>query len=194
MTAGSGARIPQFRIMLMKRRVAGCSSASVAGASFSLSVVRLSWHSRIFGKLCQCNARTTHRQNLRRIWNWWPTVSLCTSALFSFLLPSSFVICLTTPEEDLLLFFLSKALVYYCFLVFRRTGLHISPELFYFVSLTGTCSLTSLYHAQARGSCQTTLYSGVRYRMAVCIAVSTQLYGSIGYSCVAVSRTVWQCV
>ena len=36
---------------------------------------------------------------------------------------------------------LSKALVHYCFLVFRRIGEYISLDLFYFVSLTNSCSL-----------------------------------------------------
>ena len=36
---------------------------------------------------------------------------------------------------------LSKALVSYCFLVFRRTGEYISLDLFYFVKLSSSCSL-----------------------------------------------------
>ena len=34
--------------------------------------------------------------------------------------------------------FFSKALVYYCFLVFRRFGEYISIDLFYFVNLTSS--------------------------------------------------------
>ena len=41
----------------------------------------------------------------------------------------------------LTIFFLSKGLVFPCFLVFRRLGEYISLELFYFVSLTSGCSL-----------------------------------------------------
>ena len=44
----------------------------------------------------------------------------------------------TTPEEDN---FLSKTLVFHCFLVFCRIGEYISLDLFYFVNLTGSCSL-----------------------------------------------------
>ena len=36
---------------------------------------------------------------------------------------------------------LSKALVHYCFLVFRCIGEYVSPDLFYFVNLTNSCSL-----------------------------------------------------
>ena len=51
------------------------------------------------------------------------------SCLFSSLLPSSFVVCLSfcTRRRQLL----SKALMYHCFLVFRRTGEYISQDLFY---------------------------------------------------------------
>ena len=48
--------------------------------------------------------------------------------LSSSLLPSSFVVYLLSPEEDN---FLSKALMYFCFLVFRRIGEYISLDLFY---------------------------------------------------------------
>ena len=53
------------------------------------------------------------------------------------MLPSSFVVCLSfyTRRRH----FLSKALVYYCFLVFRRIGEYISLDLFCFVSLTSSC-------------------------------------------------------
>ena len=37
---------------------------------------------------------------------------------------------------------MSKALVHYCFLVFRRIGEDLFLDLFYFVSLTSSCSLT----------------------------------------------------
>ena len=43
-----------------------------------------------------------------------------------------------TPKQDV---FLSKALVYYCVLVFRRIHVYISVDLFYFVSFTSSCSL-----------------------------------------------------
>ena len=47
-------------------------------------------------------------------------------------------VSLLTPEEGN---FLSKALVYYCFLVFRRISEYISLELFYVVYLTScVCS------------------------------------------------------
>ena len=49
------------------------------------------------------------------------------SCLSSSLHPLSFVVCLLAPEEDSL----SKALVYYCFLVFRRISEYISLDLFY---------------------------------------------------------------
>ena len=41
---------------------------------------------------------------------------------------------------------LSKALVFHCFLVFRRMGELISLDLLCFVSLTSSCSLTLLKH------------------------------------------------
>ena len=55
------------------------------------------------------------------------------------LLPSSFVVYLSpyTRRRQRL----SKVLVYYCFLVFRRVGDYISPDLFNFVNLTSSCSL-----------------------------------------------------
>ena len=43
-----------------------------------------------------------------------------------------------TPDEDN---FLSKALVFHCFIVFRHIGEYISLDLFYFVNLTSSCSL-----------------------------------------------------
>ena len=58
--------------------------------------------------------------------------------IFSTLLP----IDLLTPEEDN---FLSKALVFHCFVVFRRMGEHISLDLFYFVNLSCYCSLILQY-------------------------------------------------
>ena len=53
------------------------------------------------------------------------------SCLSSSLLPSSFVACLSsyTRRRN----FLSKALVYCCFLVFCRIGECICPDLFYFI-------------------------------------------------------------
>ena len=48
--------------------------------------------------------------------------------LSSSLLPSSFVVCLSSYTRRRQL--LSKAQVYYCFLVFRRVGDYISPDLF----------------------------------------------------------------
>ena len=53
------------------------------------------------------------------------------------LLPSSFVVCLLTPEEDKIL---SKALVRCCFLVFRCIGEYISLDLFYHFSFNGKTS------------------------------------------------------
>ena len=60
-------------------------------------------------------------------------IAPCLSSSF---LPSSFVVCLSpyTRRRQLL----SKVLVYYCFLVFRRVGDYISPDLFYFVNLTSS--------------------------------------------------------
>ena len=58
-------------------------------------------------------------------------------------------VSLLTPEEDFF-FFLSKSLAYYCFLVFRRIGEYISLDLFNFVNLTSSCSLTSRLSARPR--------------------------------------------
>ena len=120
-------------------------------------------------------------------------------------------------------FFVESACVlYYCFLAFCRTGQYISPELFYFVNIASSCSLFPCimqgiedrvrqrciavsgtewqFVQQCQHSCMAVwqyriqLCGSVKYSMAVCIAVSAQLYGSIGYSCMAVSGTaVWQC-
>ena len=70
-------------------------------------------------------------------------------ASFFFLLS----IYLLAPEKDFLL--LSKALVSYCFLVFRRTGEYIFLDLFYFVNFTSSCSLippiSSLFRSSRHG-------------------------------------------
>ena len=112
---------------------------------------------------------------------------LAPSCLLSSLLPSSFVICLTTPEEE---FVCRKRLC--TVLLFPCVLSHWSvpfPRAVLFCQHRQQLFIISLYHAGDRGSCQTTLYSSVGYRMAVCIAVSTQLYG-----CMAVSDiVVWQC-
>ena len=47
-------------------------------------------------------------------------------------------IYLLAPEEDISL---SKAIVYYCFLVFRSIGEYIFLDLFYFVNLASSCLL-----------------------------------------------------
>ena len=58
--------------------------------------------------------------------------------LLSFLLLLLFSIYVLTPDEDSL----SKALVFnQLLLVFRRIGKYISLELFFFVTLTSSCSL-----------------------------------------------------
>ena len=55
------------------------------------------------------------------------------SCLSSALLPSSFVVYLSSCTRRRQ--FLSTALVYYCFLVFRRIGEYISLDLFYVVAI-----------------------------------------------------------
>ena len=45
---------------------------------------------------------------------------------------------LLTPDADN---FLSKAFVFHCVFAFCRIGEYISPDLFYFVDLTSSCSL-----------------------------------------------------
>ena len=51
-----------------------------------------------------------------------------------------------------------KVLVYYCFLVFRRTDAYISQDLFYFVNLTSSCHsflpLSCLLHNDENGQYQ----------------------------------------
>ena len=71
--------------------------------------------------------------------------------LSSSLLPTSFIVVyLLAPEEDN---FLSKVLVFPCFLVFRRIGEYISLDLFSFVSLISNCSLmTERKHTHTRYS------------------------------------------
>ena len=64
--------------------------------------------------------------------------TLAPSCQTSSLLPSSFVVTLLAPEENI---FLLKVPVYCCFLAFRRIGEYISLDLFYFVNLTSSCSL-----------------------------------------------------
>ena len=57
--------------------------------------------------------------------------------LLYFLLLLLLSINLLAPEDDSL----SKAPVYYCFLLFHRIGEFISLDVFYFVNLTSSCSL-----------------------------------------------------
>ena len=64
-----------------------------------------------------------------------PFLLVCPLLFFLLLL---FSVSLLRPEEDN---FLSKVLVCYCFLVFRRIGEYVSLDLFYFVNLTSSCSL-----------------------------------------------------
>ena len=54
-----------------------------------------------------------------------------------------FIVCLSSYTRRRPV--LSKALVSYCFLVFRRVGEYISLDLFYFVDLTSSCSPFSRY-------------------------------------------------
>jgi len=51
---------------------------------------------------------------------------------------ASFVVCLSSYSQRRQ--FWLKALVDYCFLVFRHTDEYISLDLFYFVNLTNSCS------------------------------------------------------
>ena len=61
------------------------------------------------------------------------------SSCLSSVLPSSFVVCLSSYIRRRQ--FLSEALVCCYFLVFRRIGENISLDIFYFVNLTRSCSL-----------------------------------------------------
>ena len=54
---------------------------------------------------------------------------------------------LLAPDKDN---FLSKALVFHCFLVFRRIGEYISLDLFRFVNITSSCLLIPLFDQQHR--------------------------------------------
>ena len=76
---------------------------------------------------------------------------LCTTCLFLFLCfdyddflfqkKKKLILNIYFYISSFLSVLLSKALVHYCFLVFRRIGEYISLDLFYFVSLTNSCSL-----------------------------------------------------
>ena len=74
------------------------------------------------------------KSNVKKLYIFVHKLLVCPLLCFLLLLS----VALLIPEEDN---FLSKALVYCCFLVFRRIGEYISLEMFYFVSLTSICSL-----------------------------------------------------